>query len=194
MTVDQNNPAVQVLYCDTEFPTFTNITQYVKEFTRKNSGILKTMEATVFLNNKDGRFTLGGDLEIQKYGYLKLKADVRGVVDNLFFGTVETRNSRSIKKQEELTITCLGHLQRLLQDLTTKQYLMENEEKTQSWTMKTMIEHMIEHPDSGYDTGVRLTTDSGDITTVAAKHNFDREWLLDAVNKCCENIGYTGFE
>jgi len=192
---DENNATIQILHSAEAYPptNYTNVTAYAKEFTIKNAGLLKTPEVTVVLNNKDGLFTSGGT-PIEKHNILKITADVRGVVDRVFFGRVTNRNSKNQKKQEVLTLTGRGFSQKLLQDIISKQFLTDNEEKVATFSMKTAIEYMLLHPDSGFDTGVILLTDTGDISTVTAKHNFDREWLLDAIAKCCEYIGYTGYE
>jgi len=59
--------------------------------------------------------------------------------------------------------------------------------------MKDVIEDFLGTPDSGYDTGITLVTDSGAILTERPTDDFEREPLLDALRKIGEKINYDGY-
>jgi len=203
---DENNPDIYIEYSAEAFPpsNWETLKTYALEFNVKNSGISKIPEATLVLKNTGGRYTGGGSLTLGLHKLLRIRADVRGTIDTLFYGrttTPETNNKDD--KREILTVTARGIIgQKLLRDSITKKYLEEQNTSgfkdlptgETEWTMRAIIKHLLWKPDTTYDTGITLATDAGDITTVKAKHNFDRETLLDAVQKVCEYIGYGGYE
>jgi len=193
---DEDNPVIYIEYTDDAFPpvSWNSIKNYALRFNVKNSGILKVPEAQLVLKNTDGRYTGGGAITLGLYQLLRIRADVRGVIDTLFYGRIESLMSYNQKKRELLTVTARGFTQRLLQDTITYKYLTEQNEGVADRSMKDVIDHFLANPDSGVATGINLITDTGAITTEKAKHDFDRESLLDAVKTICEYVGYAGYE
>jgi hypothetical protein len=194
---DENNPTIYIEYSDEAFPpsSWESLKEYALDFKVTNSGIFRTPLAELILKNTSGRYTGNGSLTLEPHKLLRIRADVRGTIDTLFYGRIANLESSSKrKKAEKLTITARGMTQKLLQDTIDKQYLDEQEQEAEDRTMKQVIEDLLTTPDSGFSTGITLVTDSGDITTVKAKHNFDRTTLLDAIKKICEYIGYVGYE
>ena len=199
---DENNPTIYIEYSDEAFPptNWQSLKEYALDFKVTNSGIFRTPQLDLNLKNRNGRFTGNDDITIQTAKLMRVRADVRDVIDTLFYGRVRPFTSSNKSKREVLNISASGLVtQKLLWDTITKNYLKEQNEGETERTMKQVIEHMLSHPDSdpegtGGGTGVTLVTDSGDITTVTAKHNFDRENLLDAIKQICEYLGYAGYE
>jgi hypothetical protein len=194
---DENNPVIYVEYSAEAFPptNWTSIKEYAVDFNVKNSGILKTSECTLNLKNTSGRYTGNGALTLGLNKLLRVRADVRGTIDTLFYGRIADLDTKNEKqKNEYLTITCRGMAQKLLNDSITREYLREQNESLYDKTMEQVINDFLAHPDTGEASGIGLSVSSGEITTVKAKHNFDRESLLDAIKKICEYVGYTGYE
>jgi hypothetical protein len=194
---DENNPVIYVEYSAEAFPptNWTSIKEYAVDFNVKNSGILKTSECTLNLKNTSGRYTGNGALTLAPHKLLRIRADVRGTIDTLFYGRVAPLDSKNEKqKNEYLTVTSRGMTQKLLNDSITREYLREQNESLYDKTMEQVINDFLAHPDTGEASGIGLSVSSGEMTTVKAKHNFDRESLLDAIKKICEYVGYTGYE
>jgi prophage tail gpP-like protein len=189
---DENNPIIYVEYSADPFPptTWTDLKTYAVDFNAKNSGILKTPECTLTLKNTGGRYTGLGANKL-----LRIRADVRGTIDTLFYGRIaslETANEK--QKNEYLTITSRGMTQKLLNDSITHDYLNEENMGNYTRTMAQVISHLLVYTDTGEATGIQLVYSAGALNTTKAKHNFDRETLLDAIKKICEYVGYTGYE
>ena len=194
---DENNPDIYVEYSAEAFPptNWEDLKTYAVSFNVKNSGTLKTPEATLILKNTSGRYTGNGSLTLALNKIVRIRADVRGTIDTLFYGRIANPDTKNEKQKSEfLTVTCRGMTQKLLNDSITHNYLDEQTATTYDRTMKQVIEDLLVNTDTGEASGITLVTDSGDITTVKAKHNFDRETLLDAIKKITEYIGYTGYE
>ena len=196
---DENNPIIYIEYTDEAFPptNWQDIKQYAVGFNVKNSGTLKVSQTTLTLKNTQGRYTGAGSLTIQPNKLLRIRADVRGRIDTLFYGRVAPIESTNEKeKSEYLTVTARGMLQKLNNDSITHDYLEEQNTGAYDKSMKQVIEDFLEHPDSGEATGITLATNPlhTALANTKAKHNFDRESLLDAVKKIGEYVGYTGDE
>jgi len=194
---DENNPTIYVEYSNDAFPpaTWWSLLDNAIKFKIKNSGIMKTPELTLTLKNKNGEYTGGGSPTLTLNKILRVRADVRGTIDTLFYGRMtEPPSNQDQEKREILTITARGMLQKLLNDTITKNYAKEQQENVADRSMKQVIEHFLATPDSGYSTGISLVTDSGDITTVKTKHDFNRASLLEAIQQICEYISYAGYE
>lgn len=194
---DENNPDIYVEYSAETFPPnyWEDLKTYALEFNVKNSGTLKTPECTLTLKNTNGRYTGNGSLTLGLNKLMRIRADVRGTIDTIFYGRITIPDTKNEKKKSEfLTVTARGMTQKLLNDSITRNYLEEQNIGKYDRTMKQVIEDLLVYTDTGEPSGITLGTDSGDITTVKAKHNFDRETLLDAIKKIIEYIGYTGYE
>jgi len=193
---DENNPDIYIEYSADAFPptNWTDLKTYALEFNAKNSGTLKTPECELKLRNTDGRYTGNGALTLGYYKFIRIRADVRGTIDTLFFGRLSKINSTIKKKIETLTVTAKDEvIDRLLCDFITKKYNSEYREGATVRTMKDCIDDLLATPDSGASTGITLTTDSGAITTTNAAYDFDRDVLLDAVKKISAYVGYAGY-
>jgi len=59
--------------------------------------------------------------------------------------------------------------------------------------MKDVVEDFLGIPDSSYDTGITLVTDTGSILTETPVDDFDRQTLLDALRSIAEEINYDGY-
>lgn len=196
---DENNPVIYVEYSADAFPptNWTDLKTYAVDFNVKNSGILKTPECTLTLKNTNGRYTGNGTLTLGLNKILRIRTDVRGTIDTLFYGRIAPLDSKNEKqKNEYLTVTARGMLQKLLNDSITHNYLDDKNIGIYDWNMKQVIESLLVYTDSGEASGITLYTDPSfpELTTVKAKHNFDRESLLDAIKKIAEYVGYTGYE
>jgi prophage tail gpP-like protein len=194
---DENNPDIYVEYSAEAFPptNWENLKTYAVSFNVKNSGTLKTPESTLVLKNTSGRYTGNGSLTLGLHKLLRVRADVRGTIDTIFYGRIASLDTKNEKQKSEfLTVTCRGMTQKLLNDSITHDYLDEQTASTYDRTMKQVIEDLLVYTDTGEASGITLITDTGDITTVKAKNNFERETLLDAIKKICEYVGYTGYE
>jgi len=194
---DENNPDIYIEYSAEAFPptNWTSLLANAINFKVKNSGIMKTPELTLVLKNKNGEYTGGGSLTLALNKILRIRTDVRGTVDTLFYGRMtEPPSKQDQEKREILTITARGMLQKSLNDTITKNYAKDQKENVADKSMKQVIEHFLTTPDSGYATGISLVTDAGDITTVKAKHDFNRSSLLEAIQQICEYISYAGYE
>jgi len=197
---DENNPDIYIEYSNEAFPpaTWWSLLDNAINFKVKNSGILKTPELTLTLKNKNGQYTDPTNypaLFLALNKIFRVRADVRGTIDTLFYGRMtEPPSKQDQEKREILTITARGMLQKSLNDTITKNYAKEQQENVADRSMKQVIEHFLATPDSGYATGISLVTDAGDITTVKAKHDFNRTSLLEAIQQICEYISYAGYE
>lgn len=199
---DENNSTIYIEYSTEVFPptNWQSLKEYALDFKVTNSGIFRTPQLELNLKNRNGRFTGNGDITIQTAKLLRIRANVRGITDTLFYGRVRPFTSTNKSKREVLNVSASGLVtQKLLWDKITHEYLTEQNESSTERTMKQVIEHMLTHPDSDPegtrgDLGVSLVTDSGNITTEPAGHNFDKQTLLDAIKQICEYIGYAGYE
>jgi len=194
--VSENNPNLYIDYNEGAFhPTtgWVDLLPYTIDFNTKAAGILRLSEATLTLKNTDGRFTDGGSESLKLYKLLRIRADVRDEIDQLFYGRITEPDAENKKKQEYITVKARGFFQKLVQDTITKKYLEEENMGVADRSMNDVINHFLANPDSGVNTNIILAT-TGDITTIKAKHNFDREWLLDAIKRICQFVGYDGYE
>jgi hypothetical protein len=194
---DENNPDIYVEYSAEAFPptNWENLKTYAVSFNVKNSGTLKTPEATLILKNTSGRYTGNGSLTLALNKILRIRADVRGTIDTLFYGRIANPDTKNEKQKSEfLTVTCRGMTQKLLNDSITHNYLEEQNTGKVTRTIKQVIEDLLVNTDTGEASGITLVTDTGLIITEIARHNFERETLLDAIKKITEYIGYTGYE
>lgn len=188
---DENNPTIYIEYG----AAWDSLKEYAIKFTTKNGGIFKSPSLELTLKNTNGRYTGNGSITLTHYSNIRVRADVRGTIDLLFQGKIKTLNSNNKDKREILTITAKGTIiDQLLRDSITKKYLELQNTGVIDYTMKQVIENMLLNPDSGIAKTFALQTDTGDINTVKAKHNFDRTPLLDAIQNICEYVGYFGYE
>lgn len=194
----EDDPTIYVEYSGDNFFPPTNWenlhTGLLIGFEVKNGGLIKIPQCTINLKNTGGIYTGQGAFTIGLPKYIRVRANVRGTIDTLFFGFTYDRVRRNSGSREYLDVIARGITQALLHDYISKKYVTEYKEGTTERTLKQCIDHLLQYPDSGDDTGIRLITDEGVITTITAKHDFDRDTLLDAVNKIGEYAGYTGYE
>ena len=185
-----NDPEIEIAWFDD--PDWVDVKGYASSFNIRDAGVLKVPAARVTLKNAAGRFTDGGADDIPKYAKFRIRADVRGVWDTPFAGRYVRYEGNMSGKKETVTLVLKGHGQKLLHDAITYPY-RDDYDAGDPWTMKTMIENFLASPDSGYDTGITLSTDVGDIATEPPIDNFDKEKLLDAIRKVAEEINYDGY-
>lgn len=153
--------------------------------------MLKIPTAEIALNNKDGRFT-SGSTKVPDYSKIRIKADVRGTVDDLFLGHYLRYEGDFTRRKHDVTLKCKGHALKLLFDTITYPYHSDDESRG-VWTLKDVIEDLLALPDSSYDTGITLVTDSGAILTKKPIDDYDRETLLDTLRKIGEQLSYDGY-
>jgi len=190
--VSEDNPNILITYY--KDPDWIDITDYAKSFRVRNSGVLKSKQAEITLDNKNGRFT-SGSTEIPSFSHVRIWGDVRGVWDCIFQGNYWNYKMDFSRKSNTVDLVCRDYGQRLLMDTITWIYGTEDLEGKEGWTLKEVIENFLSIPDSGYPTEISLSTDNGIITTTHAREecNFDKTYLLDALKKIAERINYDGY-
>lgn len=155
--------------------------------------MLKIPAATVTVDNKAGRFTKSSSEDyIPIWSKFRIRADVRGFYDIPFWGRYVRYEGAMLPRRHDLSLILKGHAVKLLHDAITYDY-KDDYDGGDPWTMKTVIQDFLANPDTGYDTGISLITDSGDITTEPPIDNFDKEKLLNALRKIGEKINYDGY-
>jgi len=191
--MSEDNPQVTVRWYDPAAAIWVDITPYVKTFRVRDAGVLKIPRAEITLQNLNGKFTSGTD-RIPLHCEVRIHGKVREVEDVIFEGYYEELNAGMSRRREELILNCRGYAQVLLWDTITYQYGLNNEHVPGKWNLKDVIENFLANPDSGYNTGVILQTDTGDILLDAGNEcNFDKIPLLDALRKIGERINYDGY-
>lgn len=194
---DENNPIIVVEYYDGD--NWVNLLSDTREFTVEHSGILSVPTATLNLFNKDGKYYQKGMYSsayssddyatgpILQNSPLRIKADVRGVEDLIFYGRVVElgglfkdyqSNWIDVVCQEDPTL-------KLLNDTITKDYT--------DTASKTAIEDFLANPDSKENPGITLETDDGAITLSIYPRNLERTSLLEAIRYVAEEIHYDGY-
>ena len=184
----ENDPVISIEYWD---DTWKSLLGYAKRFLVKDSGILKISTAEILVNNKGGHWTSGAT-KIPACADIRITADVRGAVDEIFRGYYLRHEGDFSRRKHDLTLKCKSYAIKLLWDTITRPYHQAYLNQG-GWTMKDVIEDFLAEPDSGYDTGITLVTDTGDILTEPPVDDFDRETLLDALREIAEEINYDGY-
>jgi len=198
----QENPKIRVSIAPTIFGTYSEITDYVKEFEVEDGGVLKIPEAKILLRNPNGRFTDPGKTTyIDPYSAVKIEVSTRvdefnvDVWDEIFRGWFYQREDaiRGIA-EPECRLTCYGVLRRFLEDRITKAYKDENDKRSpdSQWHLDDVIEDMIQYPDGGASLDFVLKPDKGQrglLETVLCKHNFKKgESLFNALRRLLEGV------
>ena len=145
-------------------------------------------------------------LNIPLFSWIKIDVDIRGVTDQIFFGKVWGRKFEFVEGTEKVfaTLTCKNLLFRLNRDYITRDYGKEQAASNPQtkWTYKKVIDNEIIGeegflvlPDSGYDTGIRLDSESASQTAlnVECKLNFSRQTLLEALREIAEILSFDGY-
>jgi len=184
----ENDPTITVEYWD---DSWKSLAAYAKSFTIKDAGVLNVPTADILLSNKDGHWTSGAS-KIPYYSPIRLTADVRGVVDEIFLGHYLRHEGDFTRRKHNVRLKCKGYALKLLRDTITYPYHADDLNRG-VWTMKDVIEDFLGNPDSGHDTGITLIMDNGDILTERPVDDFDRETLLDALRSIAEKLNYDGY-
>jgi len=184
----ENNPTVAIDWWNGT--SWESLKAYAAKFTIRDAGVLRIPSFDLRLKNKAGRFT-SGSTKIAGVAPIRVTADVRGVVDTIFAGFY-LGYTGDYTTSHWLDVHAKGYAVKLLWDTITKAY-REEWENGVAWTTKTVIDNFLLTPDSGVDTGIVLSTDSGIITTQEPIEDLTKEPLLDALRKICEKINYDGY-
>lgn len=187
MTATELNPTLYVEY-SLNGTDWVSLLSKTESFNIKDSGIYKVAQCELKLYNKGGYFST-----YALNSYLRVRADVRGVIDTLFYGKTKIPKSESDGKKEHLTVTARGRLNKLLQDAKTYKYGDAVLNGVHQWNLLETLQNAFTYPDSTHDCGVGIEA-SGTITTMLMKENFDRKTLLDCVQAICEYCAYTGWD
>jgi len=177
--------------CLAKYSTWTDITNKLVNFNVKRAGFLFIPYAEITLENEDGYFTKG-TYDIGYNRQMIIKAKYNDTWFQLIHGRVhkfyETPILGTYPKETEITYLARSHCgQKLLDERITEAYFDKGK------TCLTAIEDLLENPDSGVDTGLRLVTDEGIIHTAVAPENFERENLVSAIKIIADEIGYDGY-
>lgn len=184
----EDEPVVTIEYWDN---TWYSIAGYAKSFIVRDAGLLNVPTADITVHNKDGLFT-SGTTKIPGVAPIRISADVRGAVDEIFRGYYVRYDGDKTRRKHDLKLHCVGYGVKLLWDTITYPYHQDNENRG-VWTMKDVIEDFLGAPDSGVGTGITLVTDGGAILTEEPTDDFERETLLDALRKIGERLNYDGY-
>jgi len=176
--------------CLAKYTAWTDITNKILSFNVKRAGFLFIPYARLRLENEDGYFTKGTyNVGLNRQIILRAKYHdawyqlIKGRVHE--FGEEPTLGTYPIEAETEFLIRSFGG-QKLLNDTISKNYMNEG------FSCRQAIDDMLEKPDSGVDTGLRLLTDEGIIHNELAPQNFLREKLVDAIKIIADEIGYDG--
>jgi len=193
----EDNPEIKIEYGNSlSIPpsSWTELQEYSRYFLVEDAGLLKVAMAKIVLKNKYGMFTDGGPDNLDHWRPIRIRVDMRGTWDTLFYGRCyRDEGLIESRKIPELTLIARGLGQKLLEDTITKAYYDEYTSGQQNWMIKTMIDHFLMYPDSSWNTGITLDQDGGIIVTTPPKDNFERTSLLDALRNIAEAIDYDGY-
>jgi len=190
--VSENDADLRIEYSEDSWPptNWTRLEHNAKNFTT-NSGAFKIAFAEIVLKNKDGYYTSGTKIQTNKY--IRIRTDVRGTWDTIFWGkTGRRRGKHSGTELPFLTLPCYGLGRKLLDDTITYDYYEKYLDGV-DYTIKTVIEDFLASPDSGFNTNITLETDSGLITTTPPAQNFRKTTLFDAIKQFGDSINYSGY-
>ena len=189
--VSENQPDIAIAYY--KDPDWIDITNYAKKFRVRDAGVLKVVKADITLSNRGGIFSSGVN-EIPLHSHVRILGNVRGVWDTIFVGTYEGYGGDFTRAKHHLELICRGYGQRLLWDTKTHNYSNED------ISYKTMIENFLFYPDTEYDTGITLETDSDPNSPINSNKTWKiEEWdmegvyLLNWIRKVAERINYDGY-
>lgn len=188
MTATEDNPDVVISYWDGD--SWEPLTAYARSFHIQDAGLLKIPTATVEIFNPE--------VLPSKNDRLRIWVDTTGVSYMPFYGKIKNIELTPIlgtTNKKNYSLVVYGLEKRLKNDTISWKYASEDSADGDLWTFKDVIEDFLVLPDSGYDTGMTLVTDSGDILNHVATYpiDFERTSLLDALRRIAESIGYDGY-
>jgi len=192
-TVD--NPDVYIQYYDT---SWHELISKSRSFETRDAGVLKVPVANVALVNPASLPSL--------YNKLRIFVDVDGIDRLSFYGhifQIERIPMPGTINKNVYGLSAKGIEQRLLRDFITWEFQEEQDSRAPetAWTYEEMIddqtsghEGFLKLPDSGYDTNIRLETDTNEIlNAINGNFNFSQQTLMDALRAVAETIGYDGY-
>jgi len=180
------------IQCEIYYNSWVDMINSLLSFNIKRAGFLFIPYGTILLNNEDGYFTSGTYEIATKRRRMRIRAKLRNTWYELLDGGVH-RINETFELAADPSETVMEVLLRsyngqvLLNDTITKNYADEG------FTCRQAIDHLLQNPDSGCDTGLRLITDEGPIHTIRAPENFDKTKLVNAIKATANHISYDGY-